>query len=115
MHYAVLTDEFTGRFVQPVWQAFIRAATLAGVVSIPDDVIPGTEDDALFIGQQLPWIDPLKEANAWVKLVRAGFASEAEVIRKRGQNPDDVLNQIERFRRAAREKGLQFESDFSAE
>lgn len=115
VHYAVLTDEFTGRFVQPVWQAFIRAATLAGVVSIPDDVIPGTEDDALFIGQQLPWIDPLKEANAWVKLVRAGFASEAEVIRKRGQNPDDVLNQIERFRRAAREKGLQFESDLSAE
>ena len=115
VHYAVLTDEFTGRFVQPVWDAFVRAAHLAGAVTIPDDVIPGTEDDALFIGQQLPWIDPLKEASAWVKLVRAGFASEAEVIRKRGQNPDDVLNQIERFRRAAREKGLQFESDFSAE
>lgn len=115
VHYATLTDEFAGRFVQPVWEAFVRAAHLAGVVTIPDDVVPGTEDDALFIGQQLPWIDPLKEANAWVKLVRAGFASEAEVIRKRGQNPDDVLNQIERFRRAAREKGLQFESDLSAE
>lgn len=77
----------------------------------PADVVAGTEDDALFIGQQLPWIDPLKEANAWVKLVQAGFASEVEVMRKRGVNPADVLNQVENYRKEAESKGLSFNSN----
>ena len=111
VHYAILTDEFVGNFVAPAWETFVRAAALSGVVPIPADVAPGTEDDAMYVGQQLPWIDPLKEANAWVKLVQAGFASEVEVMRKRGVNPADVLNQIERFRKEAADKGVKFNSD----
>lgn len=111
VHYAALTDEFVGNIIEPVWRSFVRAAHLSGAVPIPADVLPGSEDDALYVGQQLPWIDPLKEANAWVKLVRAGFASEVEVMRKRGVNPADVLNQVENFRRDAEEKGLVFDSN----
>jgi len=111
VHYATLTDEFVGNFVQPCWETFVLAADLSGVVPKPSDVVAGTEDDALFIGQQLPWIDPLKEANAWVKLVQAGFASEVEVMRKRGVNPADVLNQVENYRKEAESKGLSFNSN----
>jgi capsid protein len=78
---------------------------------MPRDVVPSTADDALFIAQAMPWIDPLKEANAYTKLVRAGFASEAEVMRKRGVNPRDTLEQIATFRRQAAERGLIFTSD----
>lgn len=111
VHYAALTDEFVGNFIEPSWQSFVRAAHLSGVVPMPDDVVPGTADDALYVGQQLPWIDPLKEANAWVKLVRAGFASEVEVMRKRGVNPADVINQIENHRKDCESKGLVFDSN----
>lgn len=111
IHYATLADEFTGCFVQPVWETFVRAAHLSGVVPMPKDIKAGTEDDALFLGQSMPWIDPVKEANAWKTLVRAGFASEVEVMRKRGVNPADVLEQVARWRAAAKEKGLVFESD----
>jgi len=45
----------------------------------------------------MPWIDPLKEAMAWTALIDAGLASEVEVIRKRGQNPWDVLEQCKRL------------------
>lgn len=110
-HYATLTDEFVGNFIQPVWEAFVQAAHLSGVVPIPADVITDKANDALFVGQSMPWIDPLKEANAWSKLVRAGFASEVEVMRKRGVNPYDVLDQIETFRNEAKSKGLVFDSD----
>lgn len=98
VNYAVLTDEFTGMFVQPAWETLVRACALSGAVPVPADVVPGTEDDALFIAQQMPWIDPLKEANAWLTLVRAGFSSEVEVLRKRGVNPRDMLEQIKSFR-----------------
>lgn len=113
INYAVLTDEFTGQFVQPVWEAFVLAAHLSGAVPMPKDLDPDTADDALFVGQSMPWIDPLKEANAWQTLVRAGFASEVEVMRKRGVNPRDVLEQIATHRQLAREKGLVFSSDMA--
>jgi len=111
VHYAVLTDGFVGMFVQPVWESFVRTAHLSGVVPMPDDVVRPSEDDALFIGQSMPWIDPMKEANAWEKLVQAGFASEPEVIRKRGANPADVLEQTSDWRARTAEKGLVFTSD----
>lgn len=111
IHYAVLMDEFVGQFVQPVWEDFVLAADLSGAVPMPKDVDPQTADDALFIGQSMPWIDPLKEAMAWHALVRDGFASEVEVMRKRGVNPRDALEQILSFRKAAKERGLVFTSD----
>ncbi|QRM19566.1 phage portal protein [Dechloromonas sp. TW-R-39-2] len=111
VHYATLADEFTGLFVQPVWERFVEAARLSGVVPRPADVVPDSADDALFIAQSMPWIDPLKEAKAWNQLTNDGFASEVEVIRKRGANPRDVLEQIDNWRKQAAEKGLKFSSD----
>jgi len=112
IHYAVLADEFVGQFVQPVWQDFVATAHLSGVVPMPRDVVPESADDALFVGQSMPWIDPMKEAMAWHSLVQDGFASEVEVMRKRGANPRDVLEQIAAHRKLCQEKGLVFKSDY---
>lgn len=111
VHYAVLTDEFVGMFVQPTWEAFVATAALSGVVPIPGDIKPGTHDDCLFIGQSMPWIDPLKEALGFEKLTQAGFASEVEVMRRRGVNPRDVMQQIVEWRALAAEHGLRFTSN----
>lgn len=115
INYAVLTDEFVGQYLQPTWIDFVAVAHLSGVVRIPKDVNPATVDDALFVGQSMPWIDPLKEAMAWHALVQDGFASEVEVIRKRGANPRDVLEQSAAHRAAAKEKNLVFKSDYGNE
>lgn len=110
-HYATLTDEFVGNIIQPTWSEFVRVADASGVVPKPAGIQRGSEDDALFVGQSMPWIDPLKEANGWATLVKAGFASEVEVMRKRGVNPYDVLDQVENFRKEAKSRGLVFDSD----
>ena len=34
-------------------------------------------DDVLFVAPSMPWIDPLKEATAWLALVQAGFYQPA--------------------------------------
>jgi lambda family phage portal protein len=111
VNYAVLTDEFTCMFVQPVWEKFVMAAHLSGVVPMPSDVVPSLADDALYIGQTMPWIDPLKEALGWTQLVRSGFASEVEVMRKRGVKPDDVLKQIIAWRDKTKAAELIFDTD----
>jgi len=111
VNYATLTDEFVGQFVQPTYATFVQACELSGTVRRPRDVLPGTEDDALFIAQAMPWIDPAKEASAYVTLVRAGFASEVEVIRKRGGNPRDLLEQVSQWRKESKDRELVFTSD----
>lgn len=111
INYATLTDDFVGQFVGPVWNTIVSVADAAGIVPVPRDVVRGTENDALFIGQNMPWIDPLKEASAWLTLVKAGFASEVEVIRKRGGNPRDILEQVSAWRSQCAERGLKFDSD----
>lgn len=113
VNYAVLSDDFAAMHVQPAYEQFVIAAHLSGVARIPSDVMPGTEDDCLFVGQSMPWINPMHEAAAWEKLVQAGFASELEVIRKRGGNPNDVLEQIATFRAQAVAKGLLFSSNIA--
>lgn len=111
VNYATLTDEFVGQFRQPTWATFVHVCDMSGVVPIPRDVKPGTADDALFLAQSMPWIDPAKEATAWVALCRAGFASEVEVIRKRGGNPRDVLEQISQWRKESEDRDLIFSSN----
>jgi lambda family phage portal protein len=105
--YATLTDEFVGMFLQPVWEDLVAAAALS-VLPIPKDVVPGSESDAIYVAQAMPWIDPLKEALGAELLVKAGFASEVEMIRRRGATPRDVLEQIDAYRKLAKEKGLTF-------
>lgn len=111
VHYAVLTDDFVGQCVQPVWEQFVMIANLSGVVPTPADAVPTSADDALFVGQSMPWINPVHEAQAAETLSRAGFASEVEIIRRRGANPRDVMEQIATWRTQAKERDLAFSSD----
>lgn len=105
--YGVLTNEFISQLVRPVYQRFIATALAARLIRVPAGIDPDSLDDALFLGPQMPWIDPLKEASAWEKLEANGHASGPEIIRRRGQSPMDVLEQESRWRRLAEEKGVE--------
>lgn len=111
VNYAVGTDEFIGQFVRVVVEDIVRVAHLSGVAPKPADLKPGSEFDVLYLAPSMPWIDPAKEALAWLTLVKAGFASEVEVIRKRGQSPEALLEQVDLWRRKCADKGLAFDSD----
>ena len=104
--YGVMTSEFIASFVRPVYQRFISTALASGQLRVPAGINIDSVDDALYLGPQMPWIDPVKEANAWETLESNGHASGPEIIRRRGQNPMDVLEQESRWRRLAEEKGV---------
>lgn len=114
VHYAAMTDQFVGMCVQPVHEDIIDMAILSGLAPAPRDLKPGSQFDFLFVAPSMPWINPMHEASAWLDLVQAGFASEVEVIRKRGGNPDDTMAQIEAWRTKARAKRLGLSSDMGS-
>jgi len=114
VHYMVLTDVFATAAVRPVVEDFISVADMSGVARMPADLKPGTHDDILFVAPSMPWIDPMREISAWELAVKAGFASEYEVLRKQGKNPSDLLAQVIDWRKKTDEAGLVFSSNVGA-
>jgi lambda family phage portal protein len=104
--YAVLAAEFTSRIVRPVYESFIATAVASGKLRIPADVDRATLNDAIYLAPQMPWIDPKKEAEAYAILEDRAYVSGPEIVRKRGGNPIDVIEQQARWLREKADNGI---------
>lgn len=104
--YGMLGSEFIGQFVRPNYHRVLEMALLSGQLVVPKDIDPFSLGDALYIPPQMPWIDPLKEAKAWATLEEHSYASGPEIIRRRGQNPRDVIDQQESWVTKKSDRGL---------
>lgn len=91
--YSVLSQDLASTLVRPTYRRVIAKAIEAGLLTVPPDVRPETVASGMYVMPQMPWIDPLKEANAWTALESAGHASGPEIIRRRGRSPTDVLRE----------------------
>lgn len=56
-------------------------------------------------------IDPSKEVDAMVKIVRAGFDSRSNIIRSLGRDPDEVHENLKQDNELADKNGLTLDSD----
>ena len=74
--------------LQPIWNWFCEAAYFAGIINTPS--VPVEWSPPRFYSA-----DPLRDVNARIKEVRAGFRSLSSAIAETGENPDDVLDEIE--------------------
>lgn len=110
-NYQALTQWFVGQFSRPIWHRFVSIAVLSGQIKLPSDLDMHTLYDADFRGPAMPWIDPEKEAKANRLLERCGYKSAPQIIRERGGVPKDTMDQTERWRKQADDKGLIFETD----
>lgn len=109
--YGVLAAELINSLHRPVYEDFVQAAVNARLVDMPADLDPATLYDAIYVPPSMPWIDPLKEAEANEMLEQAGFVSGPEIIRRRGGNPREVLEQEASWRREAERKQLQLSTN----
>ena len=104
--YGILSNEFIGRKVRPVYERMVATAIAAGTLKVPRDVVMETVDDAAYTPPAMPWIDPRKEAEAWGMLEDRCYVSGPEVIRRRGGNPIDTLEQQTRWLREKKANDL---------
>ncbi|MCX2696384.1 phage portal protein [Ochrobactrum chromiisoli] len=73
--------------LQPIWDWFCEAAYLAGKLTTPTVAVEWSPP-------RFYSADPLKDVNARIKEVRAGFRSLSSAIAETGEDPDDVLDEI---------------------
>lgn len=96
--YRILSNQFISQVARPVWQRFVTSAIAAGVVRQPRDLDPLTLDDASYQPPVIPWIDPLRESNANNAMLENYLTSPQTLIRQRGGNPDEVLNNWQQWK-----------------
>lgn len=109
--YDLLQHEFIDYWCRPVYRDWLAMAIASRQLIVPADVDLRTVYGAVYQGPVMPWINPVHEANAWETLVKAGFADEAEVVRARGRNPQELKKTREAEISKNREAGLVFSSD----
>ncbi|ENK5509876.1 phage portal protein [Escherichia coli] len=88
--YLILQDCFIGAVTRPVYRTWLNMVVAAGLLKIPADVEMKTLYNATYSGPVMPWIDPVKEAEAWRIQIRGGAATESDWVRAGGRNPDEV-------------------------
>ncbi len=110
-NYEALTNLWIGQFSRPVWRRFVDMAVAARLIAIPSDLNINTLYDADFRGPSMPWIDPVKEVIGNKMQERAGYKSAQQIIRERGGNPDETMEQIDTWRKSADDKRLWFDTD----
>lgn len=106
INYLCLQSHYVCQIERPMYQRRLLAAIAAGVVQQQAGLDETTLFDAEFRGPVMPWIDPEKEAKANLLQCQAGFKSVSQVIRERGGQPSDVLEQIAAERALQREREI---------
>lgn len=93
------------QFCDPVWQWAMAAASMeAGVEREP---IP----QARWSAPPMPMIEPDKEGLAHMRNVRAGIITMPAVIRERGEDPDEVLEEMREWNEKLDAAGVVLDSD----
>lgn len=115
VNYGALSDEFVSGFVAPVTRRFIQIAVMAGIVEVPPTVDRDTLFDVDYLKPAMPWIDPLKEAKGHEANMSLRITSPQKIIRARGDNPDEVLDQWQQWEEKLADRNLNRETDPASE
>ncbi|CAI4148206.1 phage portal protein [Escherichia coli] len=83
--YLILQDWFIGAVTRPMYRAWLKQAVASGVIRLPRDLDLSSLYTAVYSGPVMPWIDPVKEAEAWKIQIRGGAATESDWVRAGGR------------------------------
>lgn len=109
--YLILQDWFIGAVTRRMYRSWLKMAIASGEIKVPRGVDMETLYGAVYSGPVMPWIDPVKEANAWKLQIRGGAATESDWVRASGRNPDEVKTRRKAEVDENSELGLVFDTD----
>jgi lambda family phage portal protein len=79
-------------FHQPVFEAWLEMAVLAGELNLPVyETDPDRYRNVRWFPRGWSFIDPAKETSAYKEAVRCGFKTQAEVVAEQGGDLEELL------------------------
>ena len=109
--YEALQEIFISKWSRKFYRRALQIGIATGRLNPPLDIDERTIFNAVYIAPVMPWIDPDKETKANERQVKAGFNTEANIIRSKGLNPQEVKKQREQEVKENLDRDLIFSSD----
>ena len=95
----------------PVFTRWLDWEALSGRLPMPGYFAdPARFRKACWIPSGMPSVDPLREAKADVEMIKAKLRSPQQVILSRGDDPEEVLDQIASWRELCADRDLEFDA-----
>jgi lambda family phage portal protein len=102
------------QFCRPIWNRWVSDAVLHRAIAVSPADFEKNKRDILRVNWKPPqweWIDPLKDLQAELLSVRAGFKSRSDVIEEMGEDPFETDARIIADKKRADAAGIVFDSD----
>lgn len=118
--WRTLQNWWLGAFVRPVYRAWLNEALLVGAETagrqglVLDTRDPRRLAAASWTPRGFDWVDPLKDADASIRLVSNGMLSRTRVAAERGMDLEDLFDELAREEEMARERGITIASEAAA-
>jgi lambda family phage portal protein len=111
--YKVIQAWLIDNLHQAVFESWLDMANLTGAISIPKFETAGDDiyESIKWQPRGWQWIDPLKEVQANVMAVAAGFKTQTEVISEMGGDYDELMAQRKKEVDQAKASGLSFSTE----
>lgn len=111
--WRVVQDWLIETLCQPVFEAWLDRAVMAGAVNLPAsyDINPEPFRAVRWAPRGWQWIDPVKESAAARADVRAGFATVTDILAEKGQDLEDHFRRRAEEVRLAKAYGLVLDTD----
>lgn len=112
--WKVVQDWFIGAYEERVYENWLRQALLNGAIKmISGKPLPATKREKFqaheFLGRRWDWVDPLKDEQANTEALRRGGASPYKIAAQKGEDAEEILNDLEKFFESARQKKIPIE------
>ena len=114
-HWKMLQTYFVENFHQRIFEEFLDAAVLAGVLKLPDyELNSDRYSTPKWQTRGWSWVDPKKEIEAFRLGEAAGYYTKAQIISMLGKDFDDNVEQIKAEQETLSEVGVQLDLDLGA-
>lgn len=108
--WMLLQDWMIESFMDVIYQHWLGMALLAGEIKVGDRPLRADRFDKYtrvnFQPRRWPWVDPAKEMKANVDAINTRIRSISSIIRERGDDPDDVFEEIAKEREKLNELNI---------
>ncbi|OOY22497.1 phage portal protein [Thioclava sediminum] len=102
-HVRTVRGTFSQRFLNPIWNAFVRISVAEGKWKVPHGRTIEEFLNPEWVGQPFPYLHKLQEVQSWDLEVEKGFSTHSDIIRQKGDDPervrreklDDLIKDIE--------------------
>ncbi|KKN10790.1 hypothetical protein LCGC14_1033030 [marine sediment metagenome] len=102
-HWVKLQGWYAGACLQPLFEAWLRAAMLSGTIQLPTKN-PDDYMDIEWRGRRWMWVDPLRDAKSKAAQIEMGVTTITEVAEELGKDIDAVIaerkEEIAKFEKA---------------